>query len=389
MNRKDFLQFPVTSLRPLRGLWPALLLFLLLAGCASEQPMELFEPEAPAEEAPLMDNAMGAPAPSAPVLREQTNIGSPPDQARSPRKIEYRASIELLVTNRRRTIKEVIGFTASVKGYIERIYNNTITIRVPVEDFESSYEKLLAFGKVLGKSVSANDITDQYRSTELRLKIARATRKRLLALLNRAGDEDDKLALLEQIERITIEIQDLEVQMKVLSTRVRYSTITLQLKTPDEFSGYFNNYEARPFLWIRALAAQNTEMVIGARRLEFVVPEGMIHLSKRRAYWSAESGDKVVLRAGSIDNDPKGDSGFWVEAIRFRKKDDYRSIDISTHGDYQVLRMLSFDDNPRVYYLGVKVDDKALKLVETDFPSVELEKAWKERILDSIKAGEQ
>jgi len=298
------------------------------------------------------------------------------------RKIHYDGYIQLFVTNTRSTIEKVVDYIEAQKGYVELITENRLVVQVPAASFKESFDRLLTFGKVLDKRITSTDITEAYQSTELRLKIARATRKKLLALLKEAKDEIDKLELLRQIEEITADIALLESLFKELNKKVSFSKITIEMKSQLTTGGR-DGFEPSGFSWIGRLAPSNESAAISGKRVEFNTPTKMLEVKGK--YWRAESGERVVFRASQQDNQPQGDTQFWLDAIKLRLKDRYQAADESDVGLFSFLRLQSYDDNPFVYYVGISAEDMKLVLVELYFPSLETEERYRSGIFQSIK----
>ncbi len=304
------------------------------------------------------------------------------------RKIHYHGNVELLVTNARATITKVVDVVNARNGYVERITGDTIIVQVPADSFDAAFNEILTFGKVLQKAVTTVDITEEFQSTDLRLKIARTTRDRLLALLKKAVNEEDKLQLLKQIEEITSTIESLESQFEILKTKVNFSKITVQLKTYDQFDSRYRDYEPLGFDWINDLTPLDDAVVRAGDKLAFKEPPGMLNIKNNKRYWSAESGDKTIFRATKRRNEPRGDGEFWLSAINLRLRSKYKSVENFNIGEYKLLRLESFDEVPSIYYVGLKAGNDALKLVELYFPEVKLEDKYKNSIFDSIRSGE-
>jgi predicted nuclease with TOPRIM domain len=104
---------------------------------------------------------------------------------------------------------------------------NTIVIRVPADKFDAAVAELNRMGTVLNKDISAQDVTDQYLDLELRLRNAKATQQKLLALLEKSQAVRDTLEIEKELQRITTEIERLEGQLNKLSHEVAYSMLTV------------------------------------------------------------------------------------------------------------------------------------------------------------------
>ncbi len=303
------------------------------------------------------------------------------------RKLHYEGAVTLLVTNPRDIIKKIIDITTRRKGYLERINPDSVVVQIPATAFDETFNEILALGKVLEKLVTTADITAAYTSVELRLRIARATRDRLVVLLGKATDEEQKIKLLEQIEQLNAKIQILESMFAALNNKVNYSTITVTLEPYHELDDGHQDFEPLGMAWINELSPYREEVAGTGKMLKFNEPPGMLRVNKDRTYWSVESGDRVMFRAYQRDNILRGDTNFWTHALSLRMTPKYKSVAQTKVGEYIVLRMESFDEVPVVYCIGLEVRGDAIRLIEIFFPDATLEEKYKAGIFASIGQG--
>ena len=102
-------------------------------------------------------------------------------------------------------------------------------LRVPVARFEEAMDAVLGSGEVVEKSISAQDVTDAFVAVELRLATLRNTQARLQALLAKSQDEQEKLMLVRQIQRVSEEIDRLEGQSRTLADLADLARINVSL----------------------------------------------------------------------------------------------------------------------------------------------------------------
>lgn len=348
---------------------------IVLSGCATHSPSSFSSANQKStfERSRLADSA-----------KRTAEIGTSPPTT-DERKLHHEARIELLITNLRSAIQQITAWVEAQKGYVEHIDNERIIVQVPAGEFAASVAHVLALGKVIHKEIITLDITDAYRATELRLRIANATRKRLMDLLEKAQSEEDKLGLLKQIETVSAEIQFLTAQFELLKTKVEFSKITILLKTRNDISS--GHFEPASLAWLNQLSPLDDTVARDSARLAFAPPHGMLPVTADRKYWTAESGDKVMMRAFQRDNHPEGDTAFWRQAATLRLTPKYRSVETIEAGGFTLLRLVSHDDTPHSYYVGIKVDGARLKVVECYFPTTELESRYQEAIFASLREG--
>jgi hypothetical protein len=238
---------------------------------------------------------------------------------------------------------------------------------------------------VLAKSLSARDVTEEFLDVELRLTQAKATRERLLALVQRAGSQNEKLRLLREVERLSKEIEVMEARMARLQTLVAYSRLALGVEGRKALDGPAPQ-EVRGFDWIDAIGATSRVPARDAGRFPLAVPSGMVELGDG-PMWSAASPDGVTLHTQQRRNDPKGSTGFWLEALRWRLKDRFAQVEQKTAGDFSVLRLVSVEEPRFVFWVGVTSRDDKLYVAQAYFPSEERERRYETPIINSLRAG--
>jgi len=123
-------------------------------------------------------------------------------------------------------------------GYVASSTETSIVIRVPNESFEEVLEAIAQLGSVAEREVSGEDVTEQYFDLNVRLRNALAVRLRYLALLEMAETVEDALLVERELERVTLEIEELRGKLRYLRDRVQDATITVwfvgEYEPPEE-----------------------------------------------------------------------------------------------------------------------------------------------------------
>lgn len=255
-------------------------------------------------------------------------------------------------------------------------------LRVPVARFQQTFENLLKLGDVLSRSLSAEDLTEAYLAVDLRITSLTAMRERLINLLAQAKTENEKIALVQQIQQVSEELDQLQAQLRTLATLSDYSQITLQLVQHEALSGGPGEGEAGAFQWITQLSPFTRGLSQEGRPVTLTVPDGLVRLSKDP--WEAESADGTHIRSTRIPNAPLGDSAFWMDAIQKRLAADFASAETSDAGNFKLLRLQYRGDNPYIYVIGVHAVGKDLEVIEIFYPSLDQEKRYKEAITHAL-----
>jgi hypothetical protein len=303
------------------------------------------------------------------------------------RMVHYNGYLELRVTKADESTAAIKSMIEEMGGYVESSSNRHVTVRVPVKAFPAAMEQTMALGDVLSRSVTAEDVTESYTAIDLRLQTARATRDRLVELLARAKDESEKIALLKQIQRVNEEIDVTESQLRTLASLASYSRLSISLVPRDAFTDRSHRQDAVGLEWIQALTPFRRDVGSDGRRLSIEAPDGLVVLSTRGRF-VAESADGAVLWTGRLPNEPQGDAGFWIEAIESRLASEFATAEITTVGEWTMLRLVSDGEEPYRYLVGLIDDGKKLKLVEIYYPGEVQEQRYGDDILTSLRGGE-
>jgi hypothetical protein len=109
-----------------------------------------------------------------------------------------------------------------------------LVLRVPVEQLSGVLDELRALGRVTQEQISTEEVTEQVVDLEARLRNARATEERLIAVLNeRTGKVGDILEVEREIARTREELERVEARRQNLMRRVEMAT--LQVALLEEF----------------------------------------------------------------------------------------------------------------------------------------------------------
>ncbi len=363
-------------------------LLLLVSGCASTSSDYRFAAKHEREAyAPVATASASHP--------EEANAAPVPV-----RKTHYKGFMKVSVKNVQDAAKQASRIVEEFGGYVEQQREQDLVFRVPVQHFMKTYQRLLNLGVVLDKSIMARDITFAYQDSQSRLKIAKATLARLQVLMQKTTKDEERLQLLQEIQRVSEQVQVLEGQLQTLDGLATYSQLSMSLvprvKTPQQSNGI---QEIEGFEWIHQLSAFNRQVAQGGKRVRFATPEGMVLLDdkEQKGVWVAESADHSVFWASRLDNHPKADSAFWAEAIRKRIGGQFSQVATQEMGQksgddakaYHMIRLLDHASEPYVYWLGIRADQDHLYLVEVYFPNQALEARYWESIKKSLLKGEK
>lgn len=109
-------------------------------------------------------------------------------------------------------------------------------IRIPRESFDEVTGHLSTIGNVPYCSISAENITAQYRDTESRLATYQVEEERLLSMLEKAETVEDMLEIESRLSDVRYEIESLTTTILGWDSLVNYSTLTIYLQEVVQYT---------------------------------------------------------------------------------------------------------------------------------------------------------
>ena len=162
----------------------------------------------------------------------------------------YTATLHLAVFQVTQQMNAVEKIGRDNGGYLSVRNDTQITIRIPRGKFDDALRTIEKLGDVVHRSVTAQDVTDEYVDMEIRLKNARAIRDRLQALLEKAQIKE-AIEIQKELGKVTEEIERIEGRLKLLKDKIAFSTITVSFQPVD--SQPVRDATILPFPWLQDL----------------------------------------------------------------------------------------------------------------------------------------
>jgi hypothetical protein len=299
----------------------------------------------------------------------------------SARMINYTGSITMQSSEPELLIDTVATWTKAKGGSISNRRNGFISLQIPVAEFKNFFNQILKLGRVTSKNISASDITEAYSDNAARLKIAESTLARLHQLLVAAKTEQEKIALLKEIQRVSEQIEQRKLEEKELLRQAAFSTINLWVSNIPTAIPYRAHIKA--FEWFSLLPNMSSYSDKN-KALKLSVPKDFIETSTKRK-WSAASALNAKFSAFERKNEPKGTTSFWAEAMLEFFKDRF-SAELKTEENFSLVRLLNFV-SAEVHYIALlkKSDEKTLRIAVAYFPDIEVEKKNSEAVLEVLR----
>lgn len=248
----------------------ALAFAVVVSGCSSGSSKE--ESAAVAPSSAMSDsvanvaNNASAPAPaSGPASRAVAEGSAGPDKMPLPnpvpgvaQKIIYKGSFNYEVKDYEQTQNQIKALVTSSGGYImqfeerenpsSHMKSGLFTIKVPSDEFGGllqSLEKIPAENVV--KSVTGQDVTEEYVDLSSRLKAKELVESRLLTFMEKATKTDELLAFSQELAKVQEEIEKIKGRMRYLDQNVAFSTIDIRIQEVADGQISFQGTNKGPF----------------------------------------------------------------------------------------------------------------------------------------------
>ena len=134
------------------------------------------------------------------------------------------------------TEKNVAGWVEKFGGYITSSsisgrYLNVVA-RIPQSRFNQAFEEGSSLGTLNNRSVSTQDVTEQFFDLFARLETRKILRERLESYLKNAPKIEDMLSIERELNDVQGEIESMEGQFRRLSNQIDFATIYFDASLP-------------------------------------------------------------------------------------------------------------------------------------------------------------
>lgn len=169
-------------------------------------------------------------------------------------------TLTLLVAKPGETEAQIRTLAQRMGGYVlssetqgdEQYRSVRLTFKVPAERFNdavSEVEKMAI--EVRSRSITGQDVTEEFVDTESRLRNLRATEERLLEFLRQARNVQEALQVNQQLSELQGQIEQASGRIEYLRESVAFSTVNVDLQ-PDVAVQIISEQRWSPFRAARA-----------------------------------------------------------------------------------------------------------------------------------------
>lgn len=139
------------------------------------------------------------------------------------------------------------GYVATENEYSssQKIHTN-LTVRVPSKNFDTFLTEISSDVKRFDtKTISVNDVTEQFLDVEARLKVKKELEERYSAILKKANSVREVLDVEKELTNVRSEIESIEGRLKYLQNQVSYSTLQINFYKTEASKAYTKTFGKR------------------------------------------------------------------------------------------------------------------------------------------------
>lgn len=153
----------------------------------------------------------------------------------------------------------------------------SLTIRVPEDRLDQTFEALSGVGRVVHESRSENDVTLQHTDLQARVKALQTSVDRLNELLASSASTSDLIEVENALAQRQQELDGLRAQLTALDDQVSYATVWVSLSTDAVIPGGPSNFWEGLLLGLRSMgtAAAGAVIALGVA-LPWLVVLGLV-----------------------------------------------------------------------------------------------------------------
>ena len=156
-----------------------------------------------------------------------------------PRKILYRALIEVTVDRFSDAEREVARLVKEQGGYIAEsdvsgspgaARSGRWVVRIPVERLDTFEEAVIRLGELLKRHRDSQDVTEEFYDVEARIKNKKIEESRLLKLLEEStATLKDTIEVERELSRVRGEIEQMQGRLQLLANLTSLTTVTITI----------------------------------------------------------------------------------------------------------------------------------------------------------------
>lgn len=281
------------------------------------------------------------------------------------------------------------SLTQSLGGLSLSRSSGHLSLQVPPQFFDSLYRSLQRLAPVLGKNRELIYLGDEIVSNRMSLQIAEASLKRLNEILAKAKSDEERIRLLQEIQRVRSQVETLQGKARSLAQMVSMSQLDYNVDTKAEQYNPLPQAQLVSHIWIADLSRGLGLAACDPLSLEafkFKAPKlhwpQWLRLSPNKSklhLWASASGSKIewIRRA----NNPKGDSKYWQEVL----SKNLALNSAQTWSQLGVFQVIEYQKEQEHFLLAFALHGQKMDLILSRLGKEDQVQKLKPEILQSLK----
>lgn len=119
--------------------------------------------------------------------------------------------------------------------------HNYLQVRIPSANYESFLAELDGVGKIISKSTSVDNISQQYYDTTTQIEALQIQEKNLLGMLEKCETIEDMITVQERLSEVQYELNSLQTSKRYMDMDVAYSYVNINISEVMEY-----HYDSEP-----------------------------------------------------------------------------------------------------------------------------------------------
>ncbi len=131
------------------------------------------------------------------------------------------------------------SFRSSGKSYYQNgVYSRSahLVLRLPANQLDAFIGKVGGMVNVLSQSANAQNVTSEYYDIQARISVLESEREAYEEMLKQSMDIDYLLKVKDRLYNVIEELESYETRLKLLDSKVAYSTVSLSLAEVIEYT---------------------------------------------------------------------------------------------------------------------------------------------------------
>jgi hypothetical protein len=167
------------------------------------------------------------------AARERASADKPRAEISTKRRLQRNGWLTVELPDRtdfEPTLEKLRGIAQSFDGYVQSETAESMKVMVPTDRFEETMKAVAGLGEVTYRNVSVVDVTARFVDLQIRLDNLERMRVRLTELVAQSDDVGKILEIEKELGRVTMEIERIKGQLRVLNQQTSYATITVSFE---------------------------------------------------------------------------------------------------------------------------------------------------------------